>query len=178
MTSRTTYYKTVSQVFNDEDESHQNQPVIQLIRPYREEKKKEETFYVPKETFYIDKIEDYETYYSMYQNTSSKKGNLPEIFGPPLWFVLHNASVYYPENASPLHAERMKNIILGLPVLLPCETCKEHATNFIEENKHLLSDICKTKKSLFEFFVDFHNYVNERLQKPVLSYEEASKIYI
>lgn len=195
MTSRTTYYKTVSQVFkfDDEIESHKNQPSIQLVKPSsfvekkkeeqeeevkKEEVKKEETFYVPKETFYIDKIEDYETYYSMYQNTSSKKGNLPEVFGPPLWFSLHNASAYYPTNASPLHAERMKNIILGIPVLLPCETCKEHATNYIEEKKHLLSDICKTKEALFEFFVDFHNYVNERLGKPFLSYKEAERIYI
>lgn len=176
MTSRTTYYKTVSQVFkfDDEIESHKNQPVILLKKGVAEEEKQEKK----PETFYIDKVEDYDTYYSMYQNTSSKKGDLPEIFGPPLWFTLHNASVYYPENASPIHAERMKNIIFGIPVLLPCESCKEHATNFIEERKHLISDICKTKKALFEFFVDFHNYVNGRLGKPILSYDQAMEIYM
>lgn len=188
MTSRTTYYKTVSQVFkfDDEIESHKNQPTIQLVKPSsfveekkkEEEVKKEETFYVPRETFYIDKITDYDTYDAIYQSPPAKKGNHPEVFGPPLWFSLHNASAYYPTNASALHAERMKNIILGIPVLLPCETCKEHATNYIEEKKHLLSDICKTKETLFKFFVDFHNYVNERLGKPILSYKEAERIYI
>ena len=195
MTSRTTYYKTVSQVFkfDDEIESHKNQPSIQLVKPSfvdkkkeeeekkgeeeKKEEKKDETFYVPRETFYIDKIQDFDTYNSIYQTPPPLKGNNPNVFGPPLWFSLHNASVYYPANASPLHAERMKNIILGIPVLLPCDTCKEHATNYIEEKKHLLSDICKTQETLFEFFVDFHNYVNERLGKPIVSYNEAKRLY-
>lgn len=62
----------------------------------------------------------------------------------------------------------MKHIIIGIPVLIPCETCKEHATNYIEEHKHKLMEICKTKKDLFKFFVDFHNFVNKRLGKKLL----------
>ena len=170
MTSRTNYYKTVTQIFSFDEHKDDNKPETQLN-------------VTKKEPFYVDESyaeEHYKAKRKKDKETAKevkKVGNDPKVFGPPLWFSLHNASAYYPENAAPLHAERMKNIIIGLPVLIPCETCKEHATNYIEENKHLLMDICKTKKDVFKFFVDFHNYVNERLGKKKFSYEEAHNLY-
>jgi hypothetical protein len=157
MTSRTNYYKTVTQVFHfDEHQDDDKQPVLNLP-------------VTKKETFYVDaeNEEDYEV-----------QGNLPGVFGPPLWFVLHNSAHYYPEKAAPTHAERMKNIIIGLPVLIPCLTCKEHATTYIEEKKHTLMEVCKSRKTLVKFFIDFHNYVNQRLGKKILSYEEAEALYM
>lgn len=157
MTSRTNYYKTVTQIFSFDEHQDDTQPVLHLPEP------------VKKETFYVDASDEEEDYRA--------KGNLPEVFGPPLWFSLHNAAAYYPENASPITAERMKNIIIGLPVLIPCATCKEHATTYIEERKHTLMEVSKSRKTLVRFFIDFHNYVNERLGKKVLSYEEAEALY-
>ena len=155
MTSRTNYYKTVTQVFSFDEHAHEKevQPKLEVSPAPTPAPIKEE-----------------------YQQVK-RVGKDPSVFGPPLWFSLHNASAYYPENAPPAHAERMKNIIIGLPVLLPCETCKEHATVYIENNKHKLSDICKTKKNVFRFFVDFHNYVNERLGKKIVTFEEAYALY-
>lgn len=171
MTSRTNYYKTVTQIFSFDEHKDDDKPEQQLN-------------VTKKEPFYVDESYAEEHYKAIKRKKDKetakevkKVGNDPKVFGPPLWFSLHNASAYYPENAAPLHAERMKNIIIGLPVLIPCETCKEHATNYIEENKHLLMDICKTKKDVFKFFVDFHNYVNERLGKKKFSYEEAHNLY-
>lgn len=101
----------------------------------------------------------------------------PQVFGPPMWFTLHNAAAYYPENASPLTKERMKNVILGLPVLIPCTKCKEHATSYIEKHYNDLDKICSGRDSLFKFFVDFHNYVNQRYNKRIYTYDEAMKLY-
>jgi len=101
----------------------------------------------------------------------------PQVFGPPMWFTLHNAAAYYPENASPITKERMKNVILGLPVLIPCAKCKEHATSYIEKHYNDLDKICSGRDSLFKFFVDFHNYVNQRYSKRIFTYEEAMKLY-
>jgi hypothetical protein len=156
MTSRTNYYKTVTQIFHfDEHQEDDKQAVLKLPDGPK------------KETFYVDA--DEEDYAS--------QGNLPEVFGPPLWFSLHNAAHYYPENAAPTYAERMKNIIIGLPVLIPCLTCKEHATAYIEMKKHTLMEVCRSRKTLVRFFIDFHNYVNQRLGKKILSYEEAEALY-
>lgn len=112
---------------------------------------------------------------SCYKN--KKATNNPVLWGPAFWYTLHNGAFHYPEHASPLHAERMKNFIIGIPVMVPCATCKEHATAFIEKHRKKLTSICASKETLFNFFVDFHNQVNKRYGKPVLSYEEAYDIY-
>lgn len=103
--------------------------------------------------------------------------NKPSVFGPAMWNMYHKASLNYPENASPLFAERMKYCIIGLPMLIPCISCQEHATAYIEQHRHLLNSICSGRENLFKFFVDFHNYVNKRLGKQIYSYEEALIIH-
>jgi len=108
---------------------------------------------------------------------NNKATNNPLLWGPPFWYTLHNGAYHYPEHAGPLHIERMKNFILAIPVMLPCTTCKEHATAFIDTYRSKLDNICSGKDPLFKFFVDFHNQVNKRYGKPELSYEEAYKIY-
>lgn len=107
-----------------------------------------------------------------YANTSD-----PRVWGPSFWFTLHNGAAKYPVDASPYVIERMKVYILGIPIMLPCEQCKVHATNYIEKNKDKLNQICCGRTSLFQFFVDFHNIVNKRFNKPVLSYDQAWEIY-
>lgn len=102
----------------------------------------------------------------------------PQVFGPPLWFVIHNAAIHYPiENPSPETKSRMKNFLLSLPVLVPCVRCKEHCIANIERYKDKIDDILNSRKKLFEFTVDFHNKVNSATGKSQLSYEEAYNIY-
>lgn len=109
---------------------------------------------------------------SNFANTSD-----PRVWGPSFWFSLHNGVSKYPENASPYVIERMKGFILGIPMMLPCEKCKVHATNYIDQNSDKIDQICQGRTSLFQFFVDFHNMVNKTYNKPILSYEQAWKIY-
>lgn len=101
----------------------------------------------------------------------------PEVFGPAFWFTLHNGSIRYPEEASPIVLEKMKGFILGLPYMVPCENCQSHAISYIEKHYDELSEVCKGQKNLFKFFFDFHNYVNKRLGKPEMSFENAWQLY-
>jgi hypothetical protein len=114
--------------------------------------------------------------YNTYSKTD-KKNSDPEVFGPPLWFTFHNSSAYYPENASPIVAEKMKGFILGIPYMLPCPECASHASQYIEENLDNIEVFCSGREMLFAFFCDFHNYVNNRVGKKMLSLEEAKKIF-
>jgi hypothetical protein len=45
----------------------------------------------------------------------------PKVWGPAFWFTLHTSAIYYPQRASPIVKERMKNRILALPYEVPCE---------------------------------------------------------
>ena len=114
---------------------------------------------------------------TMKWEVSNGKGHLPEIWGPSFWFTLHNGANAYPENPPIITKERMKNFILGMPVMIPCFKCKDHATSFIESNIEKLDTIVSNRKNLFNFFVDFHNYVNKRYNKKIFTYDEAFNLY-
>jgi hypothetical protein len=111
-----------------------------------------------------------------YVSINAESGN-PEVWGPAFWFSLHNGAHKYPVKATPIWKERMKNFIIGIPVMLPCEKCSVHATSYIEKNYHLLDKIVESRTNLFEFFVTFHNDVNKRLNKPEVSLKDAYLIY-
>jgi len=98
-------------------------------------------------------------------------------WGPSLWFTLHNSSYNYPEKANILCAERTKNFILGIPILIPVLEYKKDIEIFIARQQDDLLEICKSRDRLFNFFVDMHNMVNKKLKKKIFSYEEAKKIY-
>lgn len=101
----------------------------------------------------------------------------PNVWGPPFWFSYHNGAAHYPVKASKYHKERMKGVILGIPVLMPCVGCKPHAIAYIESRMSEMDHIVSGREPLSRFFVDFHNKVNERYRKRIVSYEEAKKMY-
>ncbi len=101
----------------------------------------------------------------------------PEVWGPAMWFSLHNGAARYPERPSPFWRERMKFFILGIPVMVPCENCSNHAAAYIEQKWSVLDDVVGCKNNLFLFFWEMHNYVNERLGKRMVSFDEAYKTY-
>ena len=100
----------------------------------------------------------------------------PEVFGPAFWFSLHNGSAHLPNVISPVSVKRLQGFINGIPEMLPCDPCSEHARAFIESNKTRVDNL-KSGDDLFIFYVDFHNYVNKRLGKPIMGYEDAYKMY-
>jgi hypothetical protein len=101
----------------------------------------------------------------------------PEIFGPVVWKLLHNTAKRYPINPSMIYRERMKMFILSIPLMLPCDKCIDHCTSYIESEYKNMDNIVSSRKNLFNFFVDMHNYVNKRYNKKVLTYDEAWNLY-
>lgn len=101
---------------------------------------------------------------------------LPEVWGPLNWYTYHNGAANLPKNLSPVSAQRIANFINGIPEMVPCDACSEHARYFIESNKKRIQSL-GTRDDVFSFFVDFHNYVNERLKKPKVSLEKAKELY-
>ena len=46
-----------------------------------------------------------------FENVKDMNTSNPNIWGPPLWFTLHNTAIKYPVIASPLYNSNMKNFI-------------------------------------------------------------------
>lgn len=99
----------------------------------------------------------------------------PDVFGPPFWFVLHNAAATYPINPTPYVRNGMKQILINLPLMVPCTRCKEHFYNFVKNSN--IDDAVSSKEKLFSFFVTVHNYVNKRYGKREMSVGEAKLLY-
>ena len=84
---------------------------------------------------------------STYPNTAN-----PDVWGPAFWFSLHNGALRYPEKASPLVVSRMKGFLLGLPEMVPCIDCKEHARVLLESTD--LDEVTKGRESSSSFSSD------------------------
>jgi hypothetical protein len=110
------------------------------------------------------------------QNIKPVYTQSPEVFGPAFWFTLHTGSVHLPQTLSPIAISRLKGFIHGIPEMVPCVECSEHSRAFIEANKTRIDNL-KRGDDVFRFYFDFHNYVNVKLNKPVISYEQALKLY-
>lgn len=101
----------------------------------------------------------------------------PSVWGPPTWCFLHTSSAHYPVSPDNDTKNATKSFIMSLPFTLPCVSCKHHAIMWVNAHKHKLDTIVQSRDSLFKFYVDFHNYVNKRLGKPIMSYAEAYNKY-
>lgn len=103
----------------------------------------------------------------------------PSLWGPALWFTLHNGAAQYPIKPNDFWKEKMKAFIHGLSVMIPCEKCSVHASSFIStKSPDELNEIVSSRKTLFKFFFEFHNFVNIRIGKPPLNYEEIVDKYM
>ena len=155
-----------------------------LLEPCENSKTEYSLYKIPISQTYIEQCEyplsnldNKNTIEITFENLKDLNTSNPNIWGPPLWFTLHNTAIKYPVIASPLYTSNMKNFINSIPYILPCEKCKVHAINYIDTIKDELDYICNGRENLFKFFVDFHNSVNKRNNKKEISYDEAYKIY-
>lgn len=101
----------------------------------------------------------------------------PSVWGPSFWLVLHNGAAHYPENPSKIVMERMKGFIRGLQYMIPCENCSNHAMAYVDSLWKDIDEIVSSKQNLFNFYVNFHNKVNARYGKPILTHEQAWEMY-
>jgi hypothetical protein len=112
-----------------------------------------------------------------WKNVENNNTSEPSVWGSAFWFSLHNGASKYPINASPIFAEKMKGFILGMPYILPCENCSEHARSYINKRFHQIDEITSGREKLFTFFVNMHNVVNKRYGKKEITVEDAYKLY-
>lgn len=101
--------------------------------------------------------------------------NSPAIWGPPLWYQMHMKTFEYPKNPTEEDKHKIREYFRSIINILPCETCKEHYIEYLQ--KRPIRYHYDTKDNLINWLIDFHNEVNSRTGKKVLSYKEARSIY-
>ena len=94
-------------------------------------------------------------------------------WGPRAWDWLHTIACIYPViPTSPdvrIASQRIWNFINHLP----CAECRSHAVNYVRQTPPTL----ESTYALQSWVWSFHNYVNYRLGKPIVSYDEYQRLY-
>ena len=93
--------------------------------------------------------------------------NNPFVWGPKLWYIIHNSSIFYPSKPSKEDQQKMLSFIKSLSILLPCTKCKLHYNEYISKNIKMAEKAVESKEALQQFFIDLHNHTNKLTNKPV-----------
>jgi hypothetical protein len=96
-----------------------------------------------------------------------------QLWGNATWYVFHTLA----EKLKLEHSDEIQNILFQFKQIcfnLPCPSCQKHAIETVQKAK---LDNIKTRDDLKQFFYEFHNIVNKRLNKPFFSKEECDNLY-
>jgi len=95
-------------------------------------------------------------------------------WGNITWKFFHTLAEKIDETKFPEIRDSTINIIVEVCENLPCPICRNDASNIL---KYAYIKNIKTKKHLIEFFRQFHNLVNTKLDKKTYSADEISNMY-
>ncbi len=96
------------------------------------------------------------------------------LWGPPLWQVLHEFSFQFPDAPSPSQQKAAETFVTSALTLLPCEECQHHASMYLAAHELDTS----SKIGFATWVLNFHNDVNARLGKKPWTMEQAEKFYL
>jgi hypothetical protein len=98
------------------------------------------------------------------------------FWGPGLWMALHSMTFNYPITPTEQDKKQYTNFFHSLKYVLPCPACRMHYKKTIEE-KYPIELALDNRDTLSRWLVDFHNDVNKRLGKPIVSYDSVKDKY-
>jgi hypothetical protein len=96
-----------------------------------------------------------------------------QLWGNSTWYIFHTLA----EKLKPDYDSEIQTILYHFKQVsfnLPCMDCAKHATDMMQNAK---LDKVKTRDDLKQFFLEFHNIVNKKLNKPIFSRDECDKLY-
>lgn len=93
---------------------------------------------------------------------------LSKRWGPVTWYLFHSLA-YNLKNDK--HAAILFNEIKSVCKGLPCPICRAHATKYISGAKVI------SKEELIKYLFEFHNSVNNKLNKKSITRIECDKLY-
>jgi len=96
------------------------------------------------------------------------------VWGPATWQLLHCMSIKAKDTMTPTQIQELMQLIERVASNLPCPTCSSHAKSYFKQNHY--NRITTLPQLRFFLFV-FHNNVNTRLKKSVITYEEHNILY-
>lgn len=109
-----------------------------------------------------------------YEKNGWKWKNVPKnTWGPIGWHWLHMIAIAYPVSPTNIEKELTNRRLWRFINNLPCSQCRSHATQYVLHN---LPNLNSSKD--FQIWVwNFHNEVNLRIRKPLVSFQQYLRNY-
>jgi hypothetical protein len=95
-------------------------------------------------------------------------------WGEPTWFLFHTLSEKVKEDAFPIIRKELLDKFYSICKFLPCPTCAEHATEYLNG---INFNAIRTKDDLKTLFFNFHNEINKKKGYPIFSYSDLDDKY-
>uniref|UniRef100_A0A6C0E8H2 thiol oxidase n=1 Tax=viral metagenome TaxID=1070528 RepID=A0A6C0E8H2_9ZZZZ len=99
---------------------------------------------------------------------------MSSYWGPRQWYWYHIMSYNAPDKCDKKETQIYIETLILMTKLLPCDKCYNHFNKMCREKKLNFTG----KEEMITWFIDVHNQVNIRLKKPIVTREDADKIYI
>jgi len=100
----------------------------------------------------------------------------PKIWGPYGWLFIHSCILSYPNNPSESDKLSFKQFFESLKIILPCTKCRDHFTNFLNNNP-LNDNILNNRENLLKWILEAQNNVNKINNKKLLDYKDMIAYY-
>jgi hypothetical protein len=97
---------------------------------------------------------------------------LPWNFGPRWWLFLHSLCLLLGDEPTEAQSAQWQQKIYDFVEDIPCKSCRGHAQQYVEA----FPPDMQTQRSLFTWSWRFHNAVNQRLGKPLVSFDAALRL--
>lgn len=109
---------------------------------------------------------------SVSDNSSAEDGR--SRWGPSIWYLFHTLSFKIKEED--FHGIRVEllDMIKIICKNLPCPSCSQHATAYMQRLDY---NSIQSKDDFKQFFYNFHNDVNKRIEKSFFSFEDLDNKY-
>jgi FAD-linked sulfhydryl oxidase len=91
----------------------------------------------------------------------------PQVWGPSMWKLMHVIALTYPDHPTRQDMRDFATFFTSLQNVLPCEGCRKGYARLIGGRYPLSSGVLSSRASLFNWTVDVHNAVNEKVGKRV-----------
>lgn len=110
--------------------------------------------------------------------SNKNKITQPSVFGPGKWHDIHTIA------KDAITDDKKKNFLYFMGYVrdnLPCLECRGHCGNYMKTNPlepfFNVYDDKGNDIGLFKWSWQFHNAVNQRLKKPIMTWNEAMDLY-
>lgn len=102
----------------------------------------------------------------------------PNVWGKHMWTSIHFIALAYPDVPTEQDKLTFHSFYTNLYKVLPCHKCRDHLKETLENEYPLHANFLKNKDELFKWTFNLHNIVNKRLNKKIITLEEAYDIFM